>query len=421
VSVEDREQIEPGAVLRNPTVLGIGLASLFSDVGHEMATSAMPAFLVSLGAPASVLGAIEGIADASLSASKLAGGVLADRPRAHRKRIAAGGYLVTGLGYGSFALASTWGAVALGRAVAWTARGVRTPAREALLAGAVPQSHLGRAFGVERAADSTGAIIGPLLAAALLAATGFHTLFLLSFVPALLAAMAIMLLTKESPRERIGHLSVSLRVLAKAPGRFRTLVAGLGFYGLGNFSATLLILYATRQLADSGRSAASAATAAIILYATHNASNALFAYPAGALADRLGRKHVLAAGMGLYAAACLGFLTEPKSIPLLAVLFVAVGCSTALVETGRGSYASEILPDALRGRGFGLLGLVDGMGDLVSSVVVGLLWTIAATAWGFIWAAAFSLLGLGALVFGWGHGGGDPSFLTTEGEASDAS
>ena len=85
-------------VWRNPTVVGIGVASFFSDVGHEMATSVMPAFLRSLGASAAILGAIEGIADALLSASKLAGGVLADRPHAHRRRIAAVGYLVTGIG-----------------------------------------------------------------------------------------------------------------------------------------------------------------------------------------------------------------------------------------------------------------------------------------------------------------------------------
>ena len=147
-------------------MLGVGLASFFSDAGHEVATAALPGFLVSLGAPAAALGAIEGLADASLSASKVAGGVLADRPGASRKSIAAGGYLVTGLGYGSFALAGTWPAVALGRSVAWAARGIRSPARDAILADAVPVTHLGRAFGVERAGDSLGAIVGPLLAAA---------------------------------------------------------------------------------------------------------------------------------------------------------------------------------------------------------------------------------------------------------------
>lgn len=156
------EAVPATPAVRNATVLGIGFASLLSDTGHEMATAAMPGFLTSLGAPAAALGAMEGIADASLSASKLAGGVLTDRRGADRRRIAAAGYLVTGLGYGSFAFAGSWSAVAVGRAVAWAARGGRSPARDALLAGAIPAGQLGRAFGVERAGDSIGAIIGPL-------------------------------------------------------------------------------------------------------------------------------------------------------------------------------------------------------------------------------------------------------------------
>ena len=93
-------------VLRNRTVLGIGLGSLLSDAGHEMATAALPGFLTSIGAPAAALGAIEGLADASLSASKVAGGVIADRPGVERKAVTAGGYAITALGHAAFALAS---------------------------------------------------------------------------------------------------------------------------------------------------------------------------------------------------------------------------------------------------------------------------------------------------------------------------
>jgi MFS family permease len=389
------EAVGPVAALHNPTVLGIGLASLFSDAGHEMATAAMPGFLTALGAPAAALGAIEGIADASLSASKLAGGVLADRPGADRRRIAAAGYLVTGLGYGSFAFAGSWPAVAVGRAVAWTARGARSPARDALLAGAVPPEQLGRAFGVERAGDSIGAIIGPLLTAALLGVIGYPWLFVVSFLPALGAALSILFLAKESPRavELAHHVQASIRQLATAPGRFRSLLAGVGLYGLGNFSATLLILRATQILSAEGRTAVSAAATAVLLYAAHNAANAVAAYPAGAVADRIGRRAVLVAGVALFAAACVAFAFSPSTVPILALLFVAVGVSTALVETAQGSHAAELLKEPLRGRGYGLIGLVDGVGDLVSSVVVGVLWTVTAPAWGFAYAAALSVLG----------------------------
>lgn len=385
-------------VHRNPTVLGVGLASFFSDAGHEMATAALPTFLVSLGAPAAALGAIEGIADASMSASKLAGGILADRPGASRKGIAATGYLVTGLGYGSFALASSWVGIAVGRAVAWAARGVRSPARDALLADAVAPTHLGRAFGVERAGDSIGAIVGPLMAAAAIAVLSYERLFLLSMIPAVLAAFSVLFLTRESrARHDVAERVGGLRELIRTPGRFRSLTVGIGLYGLGNFSATLLILRATEILHQTGRSTTAAASAAILLYTCHNAANAAFAYPAGALADRIGRRRMLIIGIALFAVACMVFAGGPSAVLVLVVLFVAIGASTAMVETAEGSHASELLPTSVRGRGFGLLGLVDGVGDLVSSVVVGLLWTVTAPAWGFVYAAVMAALGAAVL------------------------
>jgi MFS family permease len=400
MSAEDRRPAEH--VIRNPTVLGVGLASLFSDTGHEMATAALPGFLASLGAPAAALGAVEGLADATLSVSKLVGGSLADRPGADRRHIAAAGYLVTGLGYGSWAFAGSWPAVALGRMVAWSARGVRSPARDALLAGSVPPESFGRAFGVERAGDSIGAVIGPLIAAALISTIAYRPLFLISFLPALAAALSVLLLVREAPRVRdlVHRGEVTLRGLATAPGRFRSLLAGVGLYGLGNFSATLLILRATEILTAAGRSSTAAASTAVLLYTAHNAANALAAYPAGALADRFGRRLILVIGVALFAVACALFAFSPTAVPLLAVLFVAVGASTALVETAQGSHAAELLPDALRGRGYGLIGLVDGIGDLVSSVVVGVLWTVTAPAWGFAYAALLSACGAAVLLPG---------------------
>jgi MFS family permease len=394
------EAMDTGAdhVIRNRSVLGIGLGSLLSDTGHEMATAALPGFLSSIGAQAAALGVIEGIADASMSASKVVGGVIADRPGVERKAVTSGGYAITALGHGAFALAQAWPFVAVARALSWIARGGKAPARDSLLAGSVPPAQLGRAFGVERSMDSLGAIAGPLLAAALIVAVGYRWLFAISAIPGLLAALAVLVLVREAPRmlRSAPHIGLSLRGLASEPGPFRRLLAGVGLYGLGNFSATLLILRAADLLHSDGRSSAEAAAIAVVLYAAHNAANSVFAYPAGAIADRVGRRHILVFGIGLFAVASLGFIGDSRSIALLAVLFVLVGASTALVETGQGAYAAELLHDSIRGRGFGLLGLVDGIGDLVSSVVVGILFTVTDPAWGFVYAA--SLATLGALV-----------------------
>lgn len=387
----------PSSVLRNRSVLGIGLASFLSDAGHEMATAALPGFLRSLGAPAVALGVIEGVADASLSVAKVAGGVVADRVAGERRKLAAAGYALTGVAYGSFGLAGSWPFVAVARAAAWAFRGGRTPAREALLAASVPPSHLGRAFGVERAGDSLGAIVGPLLAAGAVGAVGFRALFALSVVPALLAAACILLVRERPVAGSVRRTAGGVASLL-AGRAFRRLTVAAGLYGLGNFSATLLILRAAELLAQRGYGPAGAATAAVLLYAAHNAANALAAYPAGHLADRLGRRPVLAAGIGLFAAACFLLALGAAHPAPLAALFVAVGTSTGMVETARGSHAAELLPERVRGRGFGLLGLVDGVGDLVSSLVVGALWTFVGPAWGFLYAGALAALGAAVLL-----------------------
>ena len=275
--------------------------------------------------------------------------------------------------------------------------------RDSLLAGSVPPHQLGRAFGVERSMDSLGAIIGPLLAAPLIIAVGYRWLFAISALPGLLAALAVLVLVREAPRivDTAHHINLSIRGLASEPGPYRRLLVGVGLYGLGNFSATLLILRATDLLHYGGRSTADAAAIAVLLYAAHNAANSLFAYPAGVAADRFGRLRVLIFGIGLFAVASLGFVTDSRDIVVLALLFVLVGASTAFVETGEGSYAAELLHDSIRGRGFGVLGLVDGIGDLVSSVVVGILFTVTDPAWGFLYAAA--LAAVGAIVLAGRH------------------
>jgi MFS family permease len=248
---------------------------------------------------------------------------------------------------------------------------------------------------VERAGDSIGAIVGPLGAAALIGVLGYRWLFAVSVLPAIGAALAVLLLVREAPRIRsaVRVASGGMWSLARSPGPFRRLVAGVGLYGLGNFSSTLLILRATDLLAHRGATPIHAATVAVLLYTAHNAANALAAYPAGAVADRIGRRVVLAAGVLMFAGACMAFAWGSADLSVLAILFVVVGASKALVETGEGSYASELLPPEIRGRGFGLLGLVDGVGDLVSSVTVGVLWTVTTPTWGFLYAAVMSLAG----------------------------
>jgi len=309
-------------VLRNRSVVGIGVGSLLSDTGHEMATAALPGFLRSIGATAAALGAIEGTADATLSAAKAAGGVLADRPSVDRREVTAGGYAITALGHASFALATTWPVIAVAHGVSWIARGGKAPARDSLLSGAVSDAQLGRAFGVERTMDSLGALLGPLLAAPLIVTIGYRWLFGVSVIPGLFAALAVLMLVSETPRiqRAVGHARGVMRELLTTPGPYRRLLLGVGLYGVGNFSATLLILRATDLLHGAGRSTADAAAIAVLLYAAHNAANSVAAYPAGALADRFGRRALLIAGIAVFALACVAFIPSSSNIALLGAL-----------------------------------------------------------------------------------------------------
>lgn len=186
----------------NPGVRGIGAASLLSDAGHEVPTSLLPAFLTStLGAPASALGLIEGISDGLAGAARLGGGALADDP--HRRRsTAVGGYATTAVLSGLIGVASSAWQVGVLRAGAWFSRGLRVPARNALLADTVPASLYGRAYGFERAMDNLGAIVGPLLAIALVAAFSTRTAILLSIIPGVLAVLAIIYAIRHTARPK---------------------------------------------------------------------------------------------------------------------------------------------------------------------------------------------------------------------------
>jgi MFS family permease len=258
-----------------PGVGGVGAASFFSDAGHEMATSMLPTFLTStLHAGPATLGAIEGVSDALIGLSKLAGGPLSNDPD-RRARLAAGGYLGTAVATAAIGLTGNVAQVAVLRAAAWISRGLRSPARDTLLISLVPRSAYGRATGVERAGDNAGAIAGPLLAAALVGVIGIRHTILLAFIPGLLAAAAITIAAREARRtltapEGRSALRFNLRELWHA-GLPRALTPA-ALFELGNLATTLLILRATDLLHADGRSLTAATSLAVLLYAAHNAA-----------------------------------------------------------------------------------------------------------------------------------------------------
>lgn len=376
----------------NRTTLGIGLASLFSDWSHEIATTVLPSFLATFGVAAVWLGAIEGISDGLSSFAKLGSGYYTDRLR-RRKPVAVAGYIVTALGTASFGLATNAWHILLARSGAWLGRGIRTPVRKALMAAAVEPSAYGRAFGLERMMDTLGAIAGPGTALLLLPLLHYHypTLFVLTLIPGLIAAGLIAFAVKEGERLPVGHVSFgeSLRAL---PGTFRRFLLAVGLFGAGDFAHTLLILLANQRLAPvygTGKAAAIAAG----LYMFHNVCYAASAFGSGWLADRLDKRRLLAGGYALAAVMGAAVLLLPPSVGAFVLIFAIGGIYLGVEEACEDSLCAELIGREHHGMAFGVLATVNGVGDLLSSLLVGLLWTAVGLPAAFGYVIVLSLAG----------------------------
>lgn len=376
----------------NKGIVGVGIASFFSDAGHELVTSLLPSFLSStLHAGPAALGAIEGVSDALVGLSKLAGGPLSAEP-SRRAKLASGGYLLTAVATALIGACTMVWQVAVLRAVAWAARGVRSPARDTLLVSITPRAAYGRAAGIERAGDNAGAIAGPLLAGLLVGLIGIREAILLSFIPSVFAAVAITLAARQarqalSAPEGRTRLSFNLRELRES-GAARALVP-VSFFELGNLATTLLILRATGMLTGEGRDPGAAAALAIFFYAAHNGAATVASLVGGHLVDRADPRPVFAAGGAVYVAAYLLFAFGTPAWGLVLAGFLLAGIGIGFAETAESTAVALALPDRLRGNGFGILGLVQSAGDLGATVTAGILWALFSPAVAFTYAAVW--------------------------------
>jgi len=377
----------------NRTVLGVGVTSLFSDWSHEIATAILPAFLATIGAGPAWLGAIEGIADGLSSFAKLGSGHYTDQLK-KRKPLAVFGYAFTALATASFAFATHAYHVLIGRAAAWLGRGVRSPAKKALLAADVAPGAYGRAFGLERLMDTVGAIAGPLTALWLLKVTNhnYRTVFLWTLLPGMIAVLSFWLLVRERPFEARKKVTF-FAGLRSLPGNFRRFLLGVGVFGSGDFSHTLLILYASRMLAPT-HGAARAASLAVALYTLHNVFYAGSAYMSGWISDIVPhRKAILAGGYALAGVTAVLLTTTPASIWLLGGLFVLAGIYVGTEEALEDSLAAELIPREQHGMAFGTLAAVNAVGDFLSSLMVGFLWSAVSAKAAFSFSAVLFFLG----------------------------
>jgi len=393
----------------NRNVFAMGLTSFLGDAGYEMATVLLPGFFAVLGLPAAALGTIEGVADATSSFVKLGAGWLSDR-LGHRKTIAVAGYFLSGTSKALFAFAYNWPLILAGRVIAWFGRGIRGPLRDAMLAESVPAQTRGKAFGFHRAGDTAGAIIGPLIGVALLSYLGPHSVdpsrpfriaFLLTLIPGLASVVTFAALVHETrkPGSRTS-LWASVGTLPRPFGRF---LLGVGIFGAGDYSHTLMILAATQLLAPQ-RGVTRAAAIAGLLYVLHNVLYALTAYPIGALSDKRGRRGLLSVGYALGAMVALGFAaafwSRRADILFIAFLFMLAGAFVAIQDALEGAMTADLVPEiSKRGVAYGVTGSVNGVGDLISSAIVGIVWSFYSPVLAFAYAAV--MMASGAIAIQW--------------------
>lgn len=375
-------------------VFAIGMLSLFSDMGHELATAILPLFLVSFGGGAAALGVIEGFSDAGSSLLKLWMSLYSDRV-GRRKPILVVGYVVTAM-MGLFGFVTAWWQLLVVRMAAWMGRGARGPVRDALLSESVPAEAHGRAFGFEGAMDTMGAVIGPAIALSLVGVIALRHIFLLAFIPGAITIAIVVFVLQDIPRPAQPGLRIgsSLRALPHAFWRY---VAAVGVFGLGNFAHTLLVLHAVTVLTPR-YGAVDAGRLGIGLYIFHNVVYAAASYPAGALGDRVNKRLLLSAGYALFGLMCIGFWLVAPNVWLLAVFFGIAGLYIAIVDSMERALAADLLPELQRGVGYGALATVNSFGDLISSITVGALWARVSPGAGFGYAAVLTLLGAIALL-----------------------
>lgn len=373
----------------NKNILAMGWAAFFSDFSHEMATSVLPAFLASIGGSAALLGLIEGLADASTSLMKILSGWYSDYV-GRRKPFAIVGYFLTTLGIGSLALAFSWPHVLLSRVVAWIGRGTRGPPRDALLVDSTEKRYFGRVIGFNRGLDSLGAFLGPALALILIKMMPVRSLFIVALIPGVLAFLVFWLLVKEK-RGRTKHTTLGLSVKG-LPVNFRFFLIAVGVFGLGNFADSMLILRATNLL-SSANGMVVAASLAILLYTIHNLVYAGLSFPIGVIADKVGKRPLLVFGYILTGITSVGFILNTDNLFYLGAFFILAGLAIAITDSMEKTVAADMLPESLRGTGYGTLATVNGIGDFASSSLVGLLWTAVSPAAGFGFGAALMIGG----------------------------
>jgi len=349
------------------TVIALGVVSLLTDLSSEMIYPLLPVFLTTvLGAGPQALGLIEGVAESTASLLKVVSGRWSDRAR-RRKPLVVAGYSLAGAMRPLIGLATTWPTVLLLRFADRVGKGLRTSPRDALITDATPPPKRGEAFGLQRSLDHAGAVVGPLVAAALLTFAGLslRTVFMLAILPAAAVVVVLVGWVREIPRGAVGSSGNIVGAWRELGRPMHVVLAALLLFTLGNSTDAFLLL----RIFDAGVSTAGVA----LLWSAFHVVKMVSTYACGRVSDRLGRRVMVTAGWALYAVVYLAFALVTSRAAVITT-FLAYGLYYGLTEPVERAWVADMAPAHLRGTAFGLYHGVIGLAALPASLLFGLLW-----------------------------------------------
>lgn len=371
------------------SVIALGWVSFLTDMSSDMIYPLLPAFLTkSLGAGPAAVGLIEGLAETTASLTKIGSGIWSDRVR-RRKPIVVLGYVIAAIARPLVGFARLWSQVLAIRFTDRVGKGIRTSPRDALLADIVPGDRRGRAFGLQRAMDNAGAVVGPLLAALLLklAFVDERGVFLLAAVPGF-AAIVVLLVAVPDTARRAEVVRAPSPARGKLPATFWRVVAIFAFFTLANSTDAFLLLRAQ----DAGV----ALWQIPLLWSFFHAVKSATGVPGGALADRAGRVPAITLGWLVYCLAYAGFAFVSRPLAVWG-LFAFYALFFGLTEGSERAFVADLVPEELRGRAYGAFHAAIGLTALPASVIFGVLWKQFGARTAFLTGAAVALAAAAAL------------------------
>jgi MFS family permease len=365
-------------------VIILGLVSFFNDIASEMVYPIVPIFLTSvLKAPMTIVGLIEGIAESTASLLKTFSGWLSDKFK-KRKFFVSSGYSLSTLSKLMIGLAKGWPLVLIGRFIDRFGKGIRTSARDALIAESSNDLNKGRAFGFHRALDTLGAVIGPLIAIFLIHSLNenLRPIFYLAFIPGLIAVLLLIFFVKEKG-VKIRQTTLPKFSFKNLNSAFKIFLFSSIIFAIGNSSDAFLILRA--------KSLGLTTTLAIFTYVIFNLFYALFSLPAGILSDKIGPKKLLIFGFFFFALIYLLFGLN-QSLFYLWLLFALYGIYMALTEGVGKAYLSQIGEKEMLATSFGIYQTAIGICTFFASLIAGILWSKINPSAPFIFGSLLALI-----------------------------